>query len=471
MRVFGQPRRSRCSVPGVLATKCEFVLDVNVPSDAALSFPHLSIMKTRESVARVHQLLPHMAPQLHTARSCPRIARRVYLSSQSTLFPSSHCTHPQQRQLPSQRRAYAATAAGAAVETSPPSAHPPPSPTAALNAGIKPIYNMHASVVLSRPPLITRTLHPFEQAYYLYQKRLNERTVLPFSRYFYIKKGTPADLEWKRKIRDRPTPARDVGLYNAYGREAWNDEVLVGDETAAYENIVGKLVEDAETVVDTSTMGQEIGAANGGGAGNADIDSGNAKLGQATGGAAQIKLKTERIERPQPRRTKADEEGDLHSLDRALERTLYLVVKDAKGEWSFPGALVKGREGLNKVRGLPFTCDLAPGRRTVSLTMVQAAERVIFESAGANLNTWVVGHAPVGHLAKDYEAPVFDETTRQMALGDKVFFMKARIMAGQVDLSKATLGYADFRWLTREEIQPLVSKFYWRYTENMLGDR
>ncbi|KAK1821451.1 hypothetical protein LTR12_004175 [Friedmanniomyces endolithicus] len=106
-------------------------------------------------------------------------------------------------------------------------------------------YQLLASPVLSRPPLLTRDLTSFEKAYYLYQKRLNERLALPFTRYFYYKKGTPGDAEWKRKIKVRKTPARDIGVYAAYGDEGWNDEVLVGDRTAERESVVEALVRDA----------------------------------------------------------------------------------------------------------------------------------------------------------------------------------------------------------------------------------
>jgi large subunit ribosomal protein L46 len=55
--------------------------------------------------------------------------------------------------------------------------------------------------------------------------------------------------------------------------------------------------------------------------------------------------------------------------------------------------------------------------------------------------------------------------------GERVFFMKTRIMTGQVDLSKNEYGDAEFQWLTKEEIQGKVSKLYWSYIKNMLVDR
>lgn len=53
------------------------------------------------------------------------------------------------------------------------------------------------------------------------------------------------------------------------------------------------------------------------------------------------------------RRTDADESNDLRSLERALDRTLYLIVKKStpgKPErWEFPDGPIEGVEGLKEV--------------------------------------------------------------------------------------------------------------------------
>lgn len=152
-------------------------------------------------------------------------------------------------------------------------------------------------------------MHPFESAFFLYQKRLNERLALPFTRYFYFKKRTPADLEWKRKMKQRLTPARDIGRYKGYGEEAWNDEVLVGAKESDFQWQVERLLEDA------ATDGREVGEA------------------EAKG---MKKIERELFEKPPPRRTEADEKNDTKSLNRALQRTLYLLVQGKDGKWQFP---------------------------------------------------------------------------------------------------------------------------------------
>ena len=172
--------------------------------------------------------------------------------------------------------------------------------------------------MLSRPPLLTRDLHPFEKAFYLYQRRLNERLALPFTRYFYYQKDTPADIDWKKKIKERLTAARDIGVYNAYGKEGWNDELLVGAKESEPEAQVEALLKDAE--VEAEDEGP---------------------------------VKKAKVEKPMPRVTEADTSGDTRSLNRLMARTLYLVVKGSEGGWGFPSGVLMGKESLQRVWPTP----------------------------------------------------------------------------------------------------------------------
>lgn len=212
---------------------------------------------------------------------------------------------------------------------------------------IQKAYRILASPVVSRPPIITRDLTSFEKAYFLYQKRLNERLALPFSRYFYYKKGTPADVEWKRKAKNRRTAARDIGVYSGYGDEAWNDEVLMGDQTADLEAQREALFRDAE--------GREILAAEA--VGDKEVNqekvSGDAQAGEGT--RKELEL---HVERPAPRITEADEKNDTLSLNRKLDQTLYLLVKNKDGRWRFPEDRMFVKEDLSQV------CTLFPQQKT-----------------------------------------------------------------------------------------------------------
>lgn len=181
----------------------------------------------------------------------------------------------------------------------------------------QPTYRINAGILLTRPPQITRELTPFEKAFYLYQRRLNERLALPFTRYFYYQKGTPADVDWKRKMKERPTPARDIGMYNAYSKEGWNDEVLVGAPESETEHQMEALLKDAETMGNDAEESSES--------------------------------KKEKMPRPMPRVTEADRTGDERSLARRLDRTLYLLAKGAQGRWRFPTDELAYRESLHHV--------------------------------------------------------------------------------------------------------------------------
>ncbi|KAL5336372.1 ribonuclease H-like domain-containing protein [Aspergillus crustosus] len=331
------------------------------------------------SVERVCHIGPSIAEQ------------RVCRSCQDTLF----------------RRNYASAATPIHPESS--SATSPTFPV------VSPTYTINAGVVLSRPPQITRDLTEFEKAFYFYQKRLNERLSLPFTKYFYFKRGTPADEDWKRKIRERQTPARDVGKYNAYSKDAWNDELLVGAPESEPEHIVETLISDAESTANNTS---------------------------------QDTSKQEQIPRPHPRVTEADQKGDTHSLDRALQRTLYLLVQSKEGYWKLPSSPVATDE-----------------------TLRLAAERTLEQSAGVNMNTFMVGYHPVGHYVYNARKPKTDETTGVTFAGEKTFFMKSRIMAGQADLSANVQNLQDFKWLAKEEIAKYVLPPYYASIKNMLAER
>ncbi|KAI9675327.1 MAG: 54S ribosomal protein L17 mitochondrial [Caeruleum heppii] len=312
------------------------------------------------------------------------------------------------------RRSYASSAAAAAVET----------PTTLLNhippvtqaTSPQPSYAVKTGVVLARAPLLTRDLDSFEKASFFYQKRLNERLTLPFTRYLYFKKDTPADLEWKRKQRLRQTPARDIGAYNPYTKEGWNDELLVGASESDPEKQVEALLDDA-----------------------ASPGVGSGEMGEA---------KKDTVERPQSRVTEADRLGDMKSLSRRLDRTLYMLIQEDQGRWRFPAAPLVGKESLH-----------------------QAAERILVQSGGLDMNTWVVGNHPIGHFKFHYPLPRLLPEKGIKEKGEKTFFMKARIMAGQANLKNNALGWRDVKWLCKEEVQQSVTAGYWSAVKNMLGDR
>lgn len=99
------------------------------------------------------------------------------------------------------------------------------------------------------------------------------------------------------------------------------------------------------------------------------------------------------------------------------------------------------------------------------------------------MNTWFVGSHPIGHFVYQFrtagKTPASPASTppappppQEITLaGEKTFFMKGRIMAGQADIKANELGVEDFKWLAKEEIQKEVSPQYWANVKNMLVEQ
>jgi large subunit ribosomal protein L46 len=83
------------------------------------------------------------------------------------------------------------------------------------------------------------------------------------------------------------------------------------------------------------------------------------------------------------------------------------------------------------------------------------------------MNTWIVGNAPVGH----YNRKWWEDKEQKIGKGEKTFFMKARIMAGQASLQDNKMGLSDFKWLAKEELQKEVHPQYFSAVKNMLVER
>lgn len=86
------------------------------------------------------------------------------------------------------------------------------------------------------------------------------------------------------------------------------------------------------------------------------------------------------------------------------------------------------------------------------------------------MNTWMVGYHPVGHHMYNFRYPKTDATGHEL-LGEKTFFMKSRIMAGQADLAANSQNLQDFKWLAKDEIAKFVLPQYYSNIKNMLAER
>ena len=116
---------------------------------------------------------------------------------------------------------------------------------------------------------------------------------------------------------------------------------------------------------------------------------------------------------------------------------------------------------------------------------MQAAERILIQSCGINMNTWLVGNHPIGHHTHHFPSstgpikslipanPLMG-TSKELEreeYGEKLFFMKARIMAGQPELKENAYGLSEWAWLAKEEVEKRVGPGYWSSVRNMLAER
>lgn len=85
------------------------------------------------------------------------------------------------------------------------------------------------------------------------------------------------------------------------------------------------------------------------------------------------------------------------------------------------------------------------------------------------MNTWIVGRVPVAHHVV---RPVFGQKDGALLKkGEKIFFLKGRIMAGQADLTDNLHDLVDFKWLTQEELRSTLAEEYFHSVKGMFAER
>ncbi|KAJ1954463.1 hypothetical protein EC988_002420 [Linderina pennispora] len=230
---------------------------------------------------------------------------------------------------------------------------------------------VRAGVLLQRDPIVIQQAKGFELASDKYFQWLEYQSAEAFPRDFFLKKGSSAEKKWM----DIEDERAGEWLYDP-------------ENKPKVKSVKKPVVGDEET-------GPEV---------------------------------SKRIE-VHSRETEADATGDVRSLERKLDRTLYLLVKNTQGEWVLPAGAVQGEELLH-----------------------EAARRNLKEMCGEKMSVWMVGRGPVGH-----------EESKDGA----TFFVKGHILAGQAAPSKSLA--ADFKWATREEVEGTVAPAYWQSVKDMLS--
>ncbi|PWY99027.1 hypothetical protein BCV70DRAFT_207244 [Testicularia cyperi] len=249
-----------------------------------------------------------------------------------------------------------------------------------------------SSLILSRPPVILRQPTKFEQAYFDYNRQLSEALQQPFPKEFYFKKGSAAEKRFEEDQASTPSGFQAI----------------------------------AEASKSASRTGKQKGSAK-----DANAASASSNTPRPSEGEAEAQ--------PLPRTTDADASNDVTSLQRKLDRTLYLVVKQkaASPSWSFPSK--------------PLTANTKENLHHVAPTSVT-------DLLGQNLDIWMVSNLPVALY--------------RSAPDEKTYFMRGHVLAGNAELAKDQSQIDSFQWLTKEEIETLMkgndTSSYWQTVQDLL---
>ena len=166
--------------------------------------------------------------------------------------------------------------------------------SAATGTGASSSTKIISSLILSRPPVLLREPTKFEQAYHEYNRQLSEALQQPFPKDFYFKKGSAAEKRFEEDQASSP-----LGF----------SAIAAAASGSASKGKAGKSKQDAPAA-------------------------------SAPPASSSTVMDGEAESRPLPRTTEADAKNDVRSLERKLDRTLYLVVKQKSGRgaatWRFP---------------------------------------------------------------------------------------------------------------------------------------
>lgn len=144
---------------------------------------------------------------------------------------------------------------------------------------------------------------------------------------------------------------------------------------------------------------------------------------------------------PAPTVTEADRTNDRRSLNRALSRRLYLLirgipyggVKDSF-VWHFPEKVYANEDSLR-----------------------MCAEEAVKPFVSNPTDLYLVGNAPCGHLTYRLSEPSY-----------KRFFFKSQLIAGKVHVKGKKI--KDFAWVSKEELPEYLDPSDLEYMNKMLID-
>ncbi|GFT10469.1 39S ribosomal protein L46, mitochondrial [Nephila pilipes] len=150
--------------------------------------------------------------------------------------------------------------------------------------------------------------------------------------------------------------------------------------------------------------------------------------------------------KPSPRQTEADKTDDRHSLQRKLDSSLVLVIKQKLGndyKWILPQAVHQNGE-----------------------TLRQTVERVLHNLCPDLMKVQFMGNAPVGYYKYKYP-----KAARENGIcGAKVFFFKAQLLERNPKSLNIKLSdtISDAAWLTHSELNEVLQPDYGKNVQSFL---
>lgn len=282
-----------------------------------------------------------------------------------------------------------------------------------------PLDSISSSLFLSRIPLVTPNLTEFEKLYYHYQDELQRRLMWTFPHYFYFKKSSLAERKFLQ--RQKWPTSKQPGVFYAKGVP----DILHNRERRSKQEI--NLTEE-QTELEKLASG---GASSGASSGNGEDD-------------------VSRPIKPNSRVTESDKQNNLKSLERQLDRTLYLIVQDkVTGNWKFPS--FQYEKTVNKV------------------PLHNYAETKIQEISGKDMNLFTVTNTPIHVLRYDAQNSIISQEQQQSEVKAREYIIKSHILAGGFQLAKDA-PYKDYLWLNNEELKNYLSTDYFNQVEFLLAE-
>jgi hypothetical protein len=156
---------------------------------------------------------------------------------------------------------------------------------------------------------------------------------------------------------------------------------------------------------------------------------------------------------PMPRITEDDINKNMRSLNRALDRRLYLIVKgEYDGEWQFLRGVWDGDDS-----------------ECLSTVAHDAATAMMREHPDCDyrLQLHTYHHAPAGAYYR--ELPL--ETQKELGVfGAKQFFYHTYLLDGAPEVQMLKFNFSDYAWVDRHEMKDYLEPDYYAYVKDMLVD-